>query len=200
MSDEVGRRLVHVAGIGFPALYLLELLAWASLRALLITGTVVVVILEALRLGAGLRSRIYDHLTRDYEADTFAGYGYYMIGITLVALVFDPEIAIPAMLMLMLGDPLSGLSSGHDPGRIKRWQALGAMSILSLVVALPFTLSIQPSPTWGVLTALCGAVPATIADGVRVTVNDRIIDDNLTIPLAGAVGLWIGVSALPPMI
>lgn len=198
MTVEVGRRLVHAGGIGFPALYLLGLVSWPALRGLLLLGTGVAVLLEILRLRVGLEWWIYDHLTRDYEANTFAGYGYYMVSITLVALIFQPEIAIPAMLMLMLGDPLSGLSSRETPGRIKSWPALGAMAGLSVVVALPFMLLVQPSAAWAAAAALCGAMPATVADGVRITIHDRIIDDNLVIPLAGAAGLWIGMMALPP--
>lgn len=198
MSLEVGRRLVHASGVAIPALYILDVVSWAQVQGLLLLAVGIVVGLETLRLRVGLEWRIYEHLTREYEAHTFAGYGYYVVSVAAVALAFEPAIAVPAMLMLMLGDPLSGLSSGTDPGPIKGWPAIAAMYVLSLVVALPFMLAVQPSSGWAVAAALCGAFPATVADGVRVTVRNRIVDDNLLIPLAGAAGLWVGVTVLPP--
>ena len=194
---EIGRRLVHAAGVLFPALYVVELFSWDALRVLLVGGSIVAILLEVLRLRAGLDWWIYRKLTRPYEQTSVAGYALYMFSITAVALVFNPAVAIPAMLMLMLGDPVSGYLGSGEPRRIKRPRALAAMFVVSLVVIMPFALVVLPNWMWALLAGVLAAVPATLADGVTVRIRGRIVDDNLSIPVVGAVALWIAYAILP---
>ncbi|MFB6155897.1 MAG: dolichol kinase, partial [Haloferacaceae archaeon] len=93
--SEVKRRLVHASGTGLPVLYLLDVIAWRQLVALLVLGSVVAAVLEVLRLYVGLDWAIYDELTRAYEQDNPAGYALYMFSQTAVAVVFAPAVAIP---------------------------------------------------------------------------------------------------------
>jgi len=73
--------------------------------------------MEIARLHYQVRWWAFEHLTRPYEEEKVAGYALYAVSMTLVAFVFEPSIAIPAMLMLSVGDPVSGLLSGNE--RIK---------------------------------------------------------------------------------
>ncbi len=191
---EIGRRLVHASGVIFPGIYLLELTTWTQLGWLLVLGSLIAVGLEVLRLGARVEWWIYDRLIREYEADSVAGYAYYMWSITLVAWAFEPSVAIPGMLMLMLGDPVSGVVHQDGESGVKQWPSLLAMFVVCLVVAIPFATQLLPSIWWGIGAASLAAIPATAADAYLLRIGDRIIDDNLTIPIAGALGLWIGVT------
>lgn len=178
MADELKRRLVHASGSGLVALYLLAGflavgLTWTGFRLLMITLSIGVLVLEVLRLRVGFESWVYEKLTREYEQDQFAGYGYYMLSMTAVVLVFPPKIALPAMLMLALGDPVSGYLSDDSLRRVKPPKVFVAMFVVSTLIALPF---LPPA------AAIAAAVGATIADGVTVKIGAYIVDDNLTIP------------------
>ncbi|WP_339105467.1 dolichol kinase [Haloterrigena salinisoli] len=181
MADELKRRAVHASGAGLVALYLLAAqfdlgLTWDRfqlLMGLLAAGTIA---LEFLRLQVGLELSLYDPLTREYEQDQFAGYGYYMVSMTAAVLFFEPRVALPAMLMLAIGDPISGTVSDDSLKFVKGPKVLVTMFVVSTLIAVPF---LHERP----LAVLAAAVGATVADGVKLRLGEYIVDDNLTIPI-----------------
>lgn len=195
---ELGRRLVHAGGVGFPALYLIGLVDWTQLGYLLLFASAVAVVLEVLRLRYGLQAWwVYDRLTREYETETIAGYALYLFSITAVAFVFPPKMALPGMLMLMLGDPVSGYLGSGERRAVKPPMQITAMFLVSLAVALPFTVPAAGSMELGIAAGVVGAALATGADAVTPTVLGFVVDDNLTIPPAGAIGVWLVLVGLP---
>ena len=183
---ELKRRAVHASGTALPAAYLLDIISYEQLRWLLVAGSVVVCCLEALRLFVGLDWRLYDELTREYEQTNLAGYALYTFSGTAVALVFQPAIAIPAILMLTIADPLSGLLGSGELQSMKELSVIAVTFAVCVLIAIPF---VAPVP------AVCGAFAATLADGVKPVVRGYVDDDNLPIPIAAAV-----VMALVPAI
>jgi len=183
---ELGRRAVHLLGAGVPGAFLLDdalaagLLAWRHVQYGLVAGTVVVFGLEALRLSGRLDWAIYDELTREYEQDHLAGYAIYAVGMTVAALAFPRAVAIAAMFMLSVGDPISGLLSAGTVG--KRASVLAAMFLVCLALALPFV-----APT----AAAAGALAAALADGAKPVVRGYVIDDNLTIPVGAGAAMYL---------
>jgi len=193
MADELKRRLVHASGSGLVVLYLLadalELgLTWARFQLLLILLAAGALVLEFLRLQVGLDWRLYDVLTREYEQDNPGAYALYLISMAAVVVVFEPAIALPAMLMLALGDPISGTVSDNTLQRVKPPKVLITMFLVSTVVAIPFL---------PVAVALIAALGATIADGVTLEIRTYIIDDNLTIPIYAACLAWVALEFVP---
>lgn len=179
---EIGRRLVHASGVGAPLSYLLGVFTWEQLGWVLTAGLVVTLALELVRLRSGLDWWIYENLTREYEQEKIAGYALYMVGMVVVALAFPPEVGVPAMFMLAVGDPVGGyLGKGAET---KSPVALGAVFLVCLLFALPFLPAVA---------AVLGALAATAADGHLVSIRGYIVDDNLTIPLAAAIAMWAGV-------
>jgi len=187
MANEVARRLVHASGSVVPLLWVANLLTWEQVRLLLIGGVAATLVLEGLRLLAGLEWVVYDKLTRGYEQDNLAGYALYVFGGGLVGLVFRPEIAVPAMLMLTIGDPISGLLGSGELRTVKRTPVLLAMFVVSTLLAWPFL------PFAAVVPA---ALAATLADGVKPVFRGYVIDDNLSIPVAAAVVAWLALIAV----
>lgn len=185
-TGELARRLVHASGAGLPALYLLGLATWTQVRALYVLGVAVVIVLEALRLSVGLDWWIYEHLTREYEADTVAGYALYMLSSAVVAVAVEPLVAIPAILMLALGDPLSGMLGSGELRTVKRPTALAGMFVVCAIIAAPF---LYGTP----LAVLFGALGGMLADGVKPIVRGYVVDDNLTIPPVAAAGILLGL-------
>ncbi|WP_248518085.1 dolichol kinase [Salinarchaeum laminariae] len=183
IEGEVGRRLVHVSGALVPLSYVLGL-PYLWLQIVLLAGVVAVGVLELLRLRTTFSWWAYEHLTREYESDTVAGYALYVLGMAIVALAFDPRIAIPAMFMLAVADPVGGVLGGADPTPVKRPRAFVGAFLVSLAVGVPF---VAP------LAAAAGALAASLADGVFMEIRGFVVDDNLTIPLgaAGAIALML---------
>ena len=195
MADELKRRLVHASGSGLVALYLLaqyfELgLTWPRFRLLMVVLAVGTIGLEFLRLRVGLDWEIYETLTREYEQDQIAGYGLYMISMAVVVLLFDQRIALPAMLMLALGDPVSGTVSDNSLKFVKSPKVLVTMFVVSAIIAAPFLYEVP-------LAVLAAAVGATLADGIKLQIRDYIVDDNLTIPVYAAVLAWLVLEFVP---
>ena len=193
---ELKRRAVHLSGTGFPAIYLLGIVTWRQLQALLLFATAAVFVLEFLRLVVdvdyGPLNRVYDELTREYEADNVAGYALFMVGATLAALAFappygpaaiafEPPLAVPAILMLSIGDPVSGYLGSNDATTAKEVGVLAVMFLVCFALAAPFTVPLLGTVP-GVAAAVAGAIGATVADGVKPVIRGYVVDDNLTIP------------------
>lgn len=200
---EYERRAIHMTGIGMPAIYLLGIVSWTGLRYFMLVVTAIVFLLEFLRLVVGLNHWLYDRVTRPYEQHSIAGYALYMLSMTAVVVVFGPTVALPAMVVLILGDPISGALSTNAADEHKRPTVVAITFLIGVVAALPLTVAWAGSH--GVVAATVGAVAGAAADGVKPVIRGVAIDDNLTIPPAVAVGIagtfWtIGVDpGLDPM-
>ena len=182
--SELGRRLVHVGG-GFPVyLYLVGWLHWPQLRAIYLLGIGAAVVLEAVRLFVGVDWWIYRELTREYEQDNPAGYALYVVGSAVVALTFAPRIAVPAVLMLAIVDPVSGLLTGNGHGRVKPPRVIAVTFTLAGLIGLVFV---------PLHAAVAGAALATVADGATPVVRGHVVDDNLGIPIGAAVAMWVAL-------
>lgn len=191
LHSEIKRRLVHVAGTGYPALFLLGLATYDQLRLLLVASSVVALGLEIVRLLVGLDWQIFDELTREYEEDNIAGYALYLFGMTAAALVFSPRVAIPAMLMLTIADPISGLVGSGE---------LGVKATHTLLLTFGVCLLISSLSGLPLLAAALGALAATLADGAKPVIAGYVIDDNLTIPIGAAVVMHLALQYLPASI
>ncbi len=194
-TDEIKRRLVHVAGALIPLAYLADpillsgdLLTWDRVRLLYLVASVVAVGLEFFRLVVGLEWWVYRRLTREYEQTNPAGYALFMVGSAIAALGFEPRIAIPALLALALVDPLSGLLSRRGHRRVKRPSVLAVTFLASFAIAAAFV---------ALPAAILGGVAVTVADGVKPSIGGVVLDDNFTIPVAASVAIRAGVTYLP---
>ncbi|WP_411967617.1 dolichol kinase [Haloferax sp. YSSS75] len=187
-TAEIKRRLVHASGSGMPLLYILGIVDWQTLGYLFVFVSAVVTVLEILRLYGGLDWRIYDELTREYEQDNVAGYALYTYSQTFVALVFAPHVAVPGMLMLTIGDPISGLLGSAPVGEMKSLSTLGAMFTVCFALAAPFVIP-EAGVVTGTVAAVAGALGATAADGVKPRIAGYVIDDNLSIPLVACTAI-----------
>ncbi|MFB6172981.1 MAG: dolichol kinase [Haloarculaceae archaeon] len=183
MAREVGRRLVHASGSVVPALYAFDVLTRSQFQAVLLAGASLAVVLEVLRLVVGVEWPLFDRLTREYEQDNPAGYALYTVSGAAAGLLFPPPAAVPALFMLTIGDPISGLLGAGELRRVKRSSVLAVMFAVCTLLALPF---VPPA------AAVAGGLAATVADGVKPVVRGYVVDDNLTIPLV-AGGVMTGV-------
>jgi dolichol kinase len=190
--SERQRRLVHASGALPPLGYLAGVVPWGVLVGLFVLGAVVATVLETLRLGAGLDWAVYDRLTREYEQDNPAGYALYMYSMAGVALVFPPPVAVAGMLMLAVGDPISGGLGSRGVGEVKRATTLVAMFGVCLALALVTFVASGTEPlSTAAVAGVAGAVGATVADGVKPVVAGYVVDDNLSIPPVACGAMWL---------
>lgn len=177
IRGETGRKVAHIAGAIFPIAYLLGI-SWFNVQILILVFLVVSIFLEIIRLHVGSSWLIYRYLLRNYEQDNFAGYTWYAISFSLVALLFRPGIALTAMFCLAFADPVAGLFSENEPRLIKSPLGLLSMFVICLPVAYYF---LNPLP------ALFAATAAMLADGIFIKIGPLFVDDNLTIPIFTAL-------------
>lgn len=185
--SEFPRRLVHASGALVPLSYVAGVATWEQVRVFVVAGTVLALLLEVLRLFVGLELALYDRLTREYEQDNLAGYALYTISGTAVILLTGPTVAVPAVLMLALGDPMSGILSTGELRTVKRPRGLAGMFVVSVALAYPFV---------PLVVALAGATGATVADGVKPVVRGYVVDDNLTIAPVAAACMLAAISVV----
>jgi dolichol kinase len=199
--SEFRRRLVHASGTGLPLLYVLGLATWTQLGYVMLLASAIAATLEFFRLVVGLDWSVYDNLTRSYEQSNVAGYALFVFSITAVVLTFAPHVAVPAALMLTIGDPISGvLGTTREAGEPKRLRTLGAMFAVCLAVSLPFLLP-AAGVAAGLAASVAGALGATLADGFKPVVAGYVVDDNLSIPPAASVaaGVVLAVTRAAPV-
>jgi dolichol kinase len=188
LQKEIKRKAIHLTGLSVPfGILVFGRTLTATLIAL---ALVVALILEAQRL----KGKIRLPEVRDQEEKKVASYIYYISGSLLCVLLFSPMIAVTAMLLLSLGDTVSGLAGSilensnvrgcNEKWRIKPLPIVMAMFVACLVIGyLASGLTKLSFPVY-----LAGAMGATVADSVAIIFCNRGLDDNFTIPIfAGAL-------------
>jgi dolichol kinase len=192
---ETRRKLIHLSGLSVPVgILVLGRIYTAIVIALVLA---LALILEAGRL----KGMICLPEVREQEQEKVAGYIYYIVGSLLAVLLFLPMIALTSMLMLTLGDAVSGLvgsvledSNVRAQGskRVKPLPIVTAMFLACLAIGyLSSGLTRLPFEVY-----LAGAIGATVADSVALVVCNRGLDDNLAIPLFAGImmslAFWAG--------
>lgn len=191
---EIKRKTIHITGLSVPVgIVVFGRIYTAGMIALALG---VALILEVGRL----RGRISLPATRDHEQEKVAGYIYYIFGSLVTVALFQPMIALTSMLMLSLGDAVSGLVGSvlmnanvreqNIRWRFKPLPIVASMFLACMVIGY-LSSSITRLP-WEIY--LFGALGATLADSMALVVCNRGLDDNLTIPIFS--GIMMSLAAL----
>ncbi|MFB6310443.1 MAG: dolichol kinase [Salinirussus sp.] len=164
----------------------MNVFSWHAVRLLLALGAAVAIVLEVIRLFVGLEWRIFERLTRPYERSNPAGYAVAVLAAGIVVWLFDPRIAVPAILLLTIVDPVAGVMADLDEvdsvDRLKSPWVMAATFGVALLVALPLL---------PLRAALPAAAVVVAADSIKPRVFGFVIDDNASIPLGAALTSWI---------
>ncbi len=188
-ADRLYRRVVHGAGVLVLLYYLLPAGVFVVVPnwGVLVIALAVAVVLDALRLAAGLELPTI----RDYEAHRPASFVFYATALVGALLLLPEPIGAAVILGTALVDPLAGELRGRAVGRAVRWgvpivvYGVLAFGALTLVGRWPWA-------TAGALAAAAGVV-AVVAERVRL----YGLDDDLTMTAAPAVLLYgVGVVLL----
>jgi len=195
LVTEVRRKLIHITGVAVPFGILVFGRIFTAMAILL--ALIMAVFLETGRL----KGIIKLPEVREHEKAKIAGYFYYILGSLLTVAIFKPAVAIAAMLMLSLGDAISGIlgsmlensniRSGEKGWRIKPLPITFGMFLTCTLVGY------ASSGTTGLPfeVYLAGAIGATMADSISVFIRNRVVDDNLSIPIVAGTAMSIAALA-----
>jgi len=186
LAKEMRRKAIHLLGLCVPlGLIFLGPGVTAAAIALALLASLP---LEALRL----KGKIRLPEVRPHEETEVAAYIYYIAGSLLCVLLFQPMIAVTAMLFISLGDAVSGLFGSilkncdvrslpapAGRGRIKPLPVIAAMFTVCLLIG--YLASGLTGLSFAVY--LAGAAAAAFADGVAIIIRNKSLDDNFTIPV-----------------
>jgi dolichol kinase len=173
------RNLFHLSGIVIPVTGLfLGRGAALALNGLLFLASIVV---EALRITGRLRLGFAREHIKEREKKSPTGSFYFLLGSLLTFALFDARIAIPVIMVLAVSDPLSSVVG----------RTLGRTGLLgkSLEGACAFFLSSAAILTFFSLGSSRILLIALVMTATELFTR-KPLDDNLTIPLAGALALW----------
>jgi len=188
------RKSTHLLALLIPAIYLIFPRAWAI--GLMIAANVMIISFEVVRLRRcriwGALSRIFGKMIRPQEQNgNFTGALYILLAGVLCIVFFNKYIAATAITFIIVGDVASAMV-GRKWGKNK---LLGSKtlegSLAFLVVALVIAAAIPHVP-WSV--GFIGALVATVAEGLSIH-----RDDNLTVPLAAGLTMYLLVRLLPTL-
>lgn len=186
LVKEIRRKMIHITGLSVPV----GIMAFGKIytAAAIAIALAVAIIIEIGRLSG----RITLPEVREQEKGKVAGYIYYIIGSLITVMLFQPMIALTSMLMLSLGDAVSGIAGSvlmnsdvRSRGKrcVKPFPIVTSMFCACLLIGyLSSSITRLPFEVY-----LAGAIGATIADSVALFIRNRGLDDNLTIPLFSGV-------------
>lgn len=124
--------------------------------------------------------RFFSALASPREARRVASSTWFLLGALTVLVVTPDGLFVPAMLVLALADPSASvvgrLWGRHRLGK-GSWEGTTAFFLVAAAVLVPFA---------GIQAALIAAAAVAVLEVMPIG-----IDDNLTVPLATALMLWL---------
>lgn len=192
---EIRRKAIHLSGLSVP----LSLLLFG--REFTIGFVALALAVSLVLEWQRLKGRIRLPEVRAQEEHKVASFVYYITGCLLCVIFLPKMIAVNAVLLLSLGDTISGLggsvlAAADVRGRKKMWgtKPLPIMVVMFsgclLIGYLASGITLLPFPVY-----LAGAAAATIADGVAIIIGGKGLDDNFSIPVFSGL-VMAGVAAL----
>lgn len=190
---EIRRKAIHLSGLSVP----ISLLAFGRgfTVAFVALALAVSLVLEWQRLKGNIRLPE----VREQEEHRVASFIYYITGSLLCVLLFPVMIAVNAILLLSLGDTVSGLvgsvlSRSDVRSKKEAWCCKPAPIVATMFfacLAIGFLASSITHLAFPIY--LAGAVGATFADCVAIVINNKPLDDNFSIPVLS--GLMMALAA-----
>ena len=124
--------------------------------------------------------KLFPSLVSSREAKRAASSTWYVCGVVLAYALFPARIAVPAIVVLALADPMASIV-----GRLWGRRRVGDGTVLGSLVFL-FVAFVVLSAFFGPASAV---VPALVVTCVEVV--PWRLDDNLTVVVGGATALWL---------
>jgi glycerol-3-phosphate acyltransferase PlsY len=172
------RTLFHILGAAIPLIYLLS----DKETALAVTTSLLVLLVVAdfLRIRGHLRSNFVERQLKDRESTRPTASLFYVVACLATILLFDRSTACASIFVLAFSDPLSSVI-GRKWGK-RRFFGKTLEGTTAFLFSTLLVLACFPFEIPAILAAACSATAAELF-------SSRLVDDNLTIPLATAIVL-----------
>jgi len=186
---EIRRQAFHIClGLIIVVLLIPNILNSLILFIILISGILISILSKKFKIPV-----IYSFLRifeRKHTLKTFPGKGTisFLIGCLLALQLFDRDIALASIMVLTFGDSVSHLfgwhmgRKKHPLNHLKSIEGNIAGAITGFIGAMFF---ISP------LHALLASFGAMTAEAVELKMNNRIIDDNIIVPLVAGTIIYL---------
>ena len=174
---ELKRKLVHISSVVYIFIYYFLEKLFSRQTALLTLAFILIVLafVEFLKMRYHREIPLFRHIYREEERNSLSGSIYLIIGVIIALALFEFNIAVTAILMMIFGDSASALIGRHGNHRIKHlrvtWEGVIAEFLVDLSVGFIFLNNI--------FMILIMALTATIVEATL-----KPVDDNLGIPVA----------------
>ena len=187
--QETKRRIFHIcSGIIITTLIYFNILTPLILFIILVVGGIMSLI--SLKYNIPIIYWFLKHLDRPEDIKNFPGKGsfYYGIGVLLVLVLFEKDIAMASIIIMALGDsiaPFVGKYYGkikHPLSNKKFLEGTIAGGIAAFIGALLFVVWIE---------ALLASIAAMIAEGINIKFSGIAVNDNITMPVTAGVVIWL---------
>ena len=134
---------------------------------------------------------IFKPIMRQYELKGFAGTTFLLTGVSVVIFLFPRSVVIPTLFFLAFADPIAsyfGIRFGKDKifGQKSLQGTLAAFAVCFLVMFI-FLNYAQILTGRMVLVSVIAGVIGALAE--LIPIGD--VDDNLTLPVISAIGLFL---------
>lgn len=179
LSREVQRKSLHILTSIIPlGYYFYRSVTREQIIVLCVFLTIGFLLVDLLRFFSGIVRtwfiRIFSRLLRPPELNrNLTGATYLFMGLSLAVILFQREVAIPAMLFITLADPFAAVAGKTMPLKIIWTKSLGGF-IAFFLVATACVLAVTDFGLNGITVAFLAAV---------VEILPLKLNDNITIPL-----------------
>jgi phytol kinase len=179
---EIKRKLVHLSSAVYILIYYLVETFFSQRTALLtlVFFLILLSFLEFLKMKYNRKIPIFHLIYRDNEKNTLSGSIYLILGVIIAFAIFDFDIAVTAILMMIVGDTASAIMGKIGNHKIDGYRASweGVISEFLIDIAIGF-IFINNIPVIFIM-----ALTATFVETVL-----KPVDDNLAVPVvAGFAG------------
>ena len=182
----LARRVFHLVAVTSATL-LVFVLPEHAYMLLLGSSALLGLVVDCIRHRLNVLNRLYlgilSPILKQSETTEITGATWFMIAAFFTFYFFGPEVAVPVLIFVAVGDPAAALVGVHFPGR-RLWNKSPAGTVAFVAASLG---------VWAILSAFslgAWSWPVVIAAVVAAAVELAPLpaDDNLTVPLiAGAV-------------
>ena len=187
---EVGRKIAHLFSLLYIAIYVIVNQNFGHVYAIstFVIILIAFLILEFFRVKLRKKIPLVYWMWREDEKDKLGAQIYTALGAIIVFAVFDFNIAVTALLMMIFGDFTAGMISmffGKHKLIIphKTWEGVIAQFIVNIIIGIIFIDAL--------VVALAMAFTATAVETIPTRIND-----NLTIPVASGFVGWLLINLI----
>ncbi|MDD4878366.1 MAG: SEC59/DGK1/VTE5 family protein [Candidatus Nanoarchaeia archaeon] len=180
---EIKRQLFHLfLGISIVLLYNFQILSARRMFIILVIG--ILISIASTRYKVPGIAWFLERFERKHAKFPGQGAIFFVLGCFTVIGLFPPNIASAAILVLAAGDSFSTLIGKHF-GKHKMGSKSVEGTIAGIVLGFLGAFIFVPF-----LTAFLGAFVAMISEALDIKLFNKVIDDNLLVPVVAAIVMY----------